>query len=841
MAQLESLGLSPEQLRAAGYAHRLAVAARFADRIAAGDAVFMSPTKVSAQPVTVSAGNARHAIAGINRWVLMQAMRDQGWTDPRFFTPSQITAMGWSLPDSAQESKLQFVDAVDAAGVARQVPVVKQFDVFNASEVQGAGDDSGRHRLSPQALERAMMANDFEPGLDLGSALSEWVNTRLRVGHAAGGGPRHRLTQAMATTIVAAQLDLGNWWVDGEPLDTADRSMVEQLVRNEPGAFFDAIRESELVAAELLTHVRLAEQQNEVDAVLRHPSTDGRSPSPTHNEEPAMLNRATPEHASKPQPADKQSASRDAYLARLDERFAEREAVLAVPFAEKERASALGAVWYGRQHVWFVPKGVDVTKFKEWDPREISLGATAAESEIIDSFCKEMEAMGLDTSKGIVADGAWHNVRVFSKKGSNRSGAYILSLDGGKDRSAIGSINNKYSGESRSWTFDGPLLTPEQKARMRAEAARRAEVADRQVQSNQAQAAIHAVEIVRSAEPAGDHPYLTKKGIPPEGLFQVAGDVLLEYEEFVGESGKSAIRKGQQYLVVPMRSESGEIRAVQAISEDGSVKSFMRGAQKKGLMAVLGAASHDAICQQAAARSEPVDVGYVEGFATGASLRRPTGMPVVVCFDAGNLEVVAAKAARSLPPNAHAAIAVDNDQFHVERALGFLAANLGVNPNSQRGSVVEVLSGAGRTRLVSLGDAIADGEWNQAPRGRYRMDIEREPDSTEVRAIKVEVLLDDGKKMQMAFSNRGAEAGRNVLAAFADLAMQDTERGHAQAAVLTPVFRNLAGRPTDWNDLEQAEGQLAVARQVRATLQPGELREPSRATPQHIASRGIER
>lgn len=554
-----------------------------------------------------------------------------------------------------------------------------------------------------------------------------------------------------------------------------------------------------------------------------------------------MLEKATPAHAPNTQPRGEQASSREAYLARLDERFAEREAVLAVPFPQKDQARALGAVWYGRQNVWFVPKGLDVTKFKEWDPREVSLGPTAAESEIVESFCKEMEAMGLDTSKGIVADGAWHNVRVFSKKGSNRSGAYILSLDGGKDGSAVGSINNKYSGESRSWTFDGPLLTPEQKARMRAEAARRAEIADRQAQSNQATAAKHAVEIVSRAEPASDHPYLSKKGIPSEGLFQVPGDVLLQYEEFVGESGKSAIRNGQKYLVVPMRSESGEIRAVQAISEDGSVKSFMRGAQKKGLMAVLGAPSHDAICQRATARNEPVDVGYVEGFATGASLRRPTGMPVVICFDAGNLEVVAARAARKLPANARAALAVDNDQFHVERALGFLAANLGVNPNSQRGSVVEVLSGAGRARLVSLGDAVADGEWNQAPRGRYRMDIEREPDSTEVRAVKVELLTDDGKKMQMAFSNRGAEAGRHALAAFMDLAAQDSERGRPEAVVLTPVFRDLAGRPTDWNDLEQAEGQQAVARQVRATLQLGAQVEPSRTTVAHIASRGIER
>lgn len=44
-----------------------------------------------------------------------------------------------------------------------------------------------------------------------------------------------------------------------------------------------------------------------------------------------------------------------------------------VPFAEKDKAKALGARWDMSRRSWFVPDGVDLMKFKRWLPNEIGL------------------------------------------------------------------------------------------------------------------------------------------------------------------------------------------------------------------------------------------------------------------------------------------------------------------------------------------------------------------------------------------------------------------------------------------------------------------------------------
>ncbi|KWW32387.1 MULTISPECIES: DUF5710 domain-containing protein [Cupriavidus] len=834
-----------EDARAAGYAHRLAIAKRFGERVEAGDAVFMSGGTVAMEmPHTVSAGE-RRPITGFNRWMLLQVMQDRGWSDSRFFTSQQISASGWNLRDNAQPVVLQFVNATDNTGTALAVPEVKRFAVFNAVHVEGVPAYEPAPKLSSKSLEAAMVAADFEPGTEILEALADWVDTQYRELGGQDGQADQALAQALAMSAVFSEID----W-QASPNISAQVALQKQvarwsssewvrdtaaLIEADPSAFFDAVRVSELVASQVITQTRVAQQElqiaDEVAVARQEEISEPQAEQLARRLQGTGLSEVTMEETQSVSPhsgSDRQ-AGNVAYGARLEAMFAEREAVLAVPFEEKDRAKELGAVWYKPQMVWFVPKGLDLAKFKEWDPRDHCLGKTAAESEVINSFRAAMMDMNLKVPDDIKADGKWHNVRAFSKKGPNTAGAYLLDLKGGRDGTPIGAINDKYTGEQQSWRFDGPLLTPEQKARMRAEAMRRAEEADRATKRAQAVAAEHAAEVVAQGQPAAGHGYVIKKGISTEGLVQVSGKVLLGYAEFVGENGKSAIREDQNYLIVPMRNAAGEIRAVQAINEDGTVKSFMRGAQKKGTMTVLGAPSLDALCAHAVASPDQAARAalFVEGFATGASLRQPTGLPVVVCFDAGNLEAVAAEAARKWPDNIVPIMAVDNDQFHVERALGYLAKDLGVNPNSQRGSMVEVLSGKNSSRMVSLGDAVADGQWHQAPQGRYCMSLEREPDSTEVRSISIEAVTQEGQRpVRLSFGNRGVEAGRAALEAFAGPAKEgEQEQRTSRAVMLVPEFKSLQGRPTDWNDLAGSEGAQAVSRQVMSALGTPQQRE----------------
>ena len=127
-----------------------------------------------------------------------------------------------------------------------------------------------------------------------------------------------------------------------------------------------------------------------------------------------------------------------------------------------------------------------------------------------------------------------------------------------------------------------------------------------------------------------EHPYLKRKGVGKHGLK-------------VDATG---------CLVVPLRDPKGTIWSIQTIAPDGT-KLFLKGRRKGGLFHLLG---------------EPGDqIVIAEGFATAASIREATGLPVVIAFDCGNLGPVA-KAIRSWLPLACIAIAADDDQPRATRA-----------------------------------------------------------------------------------------------------------------------------------------------------------------------------
>ena len=284
------------------------------------------------------------------------------------------------------------------------------------------------------------------------------------------------------------------------------------------------------------------------------------------------------------------------------------------------------------------------------------------------------------------------------------------------------------------------------------------------------------------------------------------GEVLLKYSEFRSETGTSVIRASENYLLVPMHNEAGELRALQAINADGSVKSFMRGGQKKGTMLVIGAESFNDVVNSNSlntAESFGSALVYAEGVATGASFNMAANMPVVVCFDAGNLETVVAQTAWKLPVGLNVVIAADNDQFYVERAMGFLSEKIGLNPHIDGGQALKVLSGLNKSRVVSLGEAVADGDWHQSAKGKYRILAVLDDAGDTVRAVEVKTVPNGSRAMSALFENRGVNA-----AMIAKLLIEEVGR---EAVLAIPTFRSLDGRPSDWNDLVKREG-LSSAR-----------------------------
>lgn len=125
-----------------------------------------------------------------------------------------------------------------------------------------------------------------------------------------------------------------------------------------------------------------------------------------------------------------------------------------------------------------------------------------------------------------------------------------------------------------------------------------------------------------SAAADPEHPYLVRKQVQPHGVHQI-----------------------EQHLFVPMWS-GGAICSGQTISPDGE-KRFITGGRKSGCYFPIGSHTSRTLL-------------LCEGFATGASLHQCLGLPVAVCFDAGNL-FRAGEALRRKLPGVRFIFCADND------------------------------------------------------------------------------------------------------------------------------------------------------------------------------------
>ncbi|MEG2280220.1 MAG: DUF927 domain-containing protein [Comamonas sp.] len=169
-----------------------------------------------------------------------------------------------------------------------------------------------------------------------------------------------------------------------------------------------------------------------------------------------------------------------------------------------------------------------------------------------------------------------------------------------------------------------------------AEKAKAAASHDAQQQADHAAAAQQATAIWDAASTSGSNAYLQRKGVPGFGVRYAQDGCLL----------------------VPLRDAQGVLWNVQRIAPQrpvrGPDKLFLKGGRKSGLWHMLGS------------MEGAVAVLLAEGYATAASLRQATGMPVAVAFDAGNLLHVA-KALQELLPDAVQVVCGDDDAATAQR------------------------------------------------------------------------------------------------------------------------------------------------------------------------------
>lgn len=177
----------------------------------------------------------------------------------------------------------------------------------------------------------------------------------------------------------------------------------------------------------------------------------------------------------------------------------------------------------------------------------------------------------------------------------------------------------------------GVVLSQEQLDAIKARAAADKKLQEAEQRAKNAKAAARAAFDWKKLSPEGECDYLTRKQIGPNGgRFSPSGN-----------------------FAIPVQDEKGAIHGLQIIysaankAKKGRDKEFYPvGVAKKGHFYQIGTPSWI--------------VFIAEGFATAASIYEATGLPVVVAFDAGNLQPVALAIAKKYP-KAKIVIACDDD------------------------------------------------------------------------------------------------------------------------------------------------------------------------------------
>ncbi|WP_444927162.1 PriCT-2 domain-containing protein [Microbulbifer sp. TRSA002] len=268
----------------------------------------------------------------------------------------------------------------------------------------------------------------------------------------------------------------------------------------------------------------------------------------------------------------------------------------------------------------------------------------------------------------------------------------------------IGSLFAK--AKEGGYQFERRELTPEEKAAWAKEKAARDAQRAKDVQQEEAETAAWHEAVKQQAQaiwselkPTGRSKYLGVKKIGAHGVRFFRSALLLierddhlervEDQEKISEffalpkEGRPKFHYFKSgYFAVPMTDIDGVIWNLQIITPSGK-KLFLRNGRKSGLYVLLG-------------KMDPrKPLVLVEGFSTGASAHEATECPVLICFDCGNLKVVALLI-RARFPDQHMVFAADND------------LHLDVNDGVQKAMEAAKAVGDAAVWVPSLRDEVED-------------------------------------------------------------------------------------------------------------------------------------
>ncbi|EAT0257633.1 DNA primase [Salmonella enterica] len=306
---------------------------------------------------------------------------------------------------------------------------------------------------------------------------------------------------------------------------------------------------------------------------------------------------------------------------------------LAVPPDERDLArnahppvnGQKAVVWSGEHKLWYAQPGVELSLLDKWLPRPQNFSTN--DSDPVTEFAQELENAGLIIKGLPVMDGALHRVPTKADKKGVKSGVYKAFLDG----RPAGWYRDYRSGDAEvtRWVFSGgDNIDPLARLHLKAQAQQNRENSERELAQQYNRQAGYASRYVSRLPQATTSPYLTRKGV-------------------TAAPGVRINPRGE--LVIPFSNAQGKIRTYQRIPETGGKDArLLKDGEKSGNWFTTGTPVN----------GQPLL--FAEGYATAASLHESTGLPVLMCIDAGNL-IAVGQNARVVWPDSQFIFCADND------------------------------------------------------------------------------------------------------------------------------------------------------------------------------------
>nr|AGH89379.1 putative DNA primase TraC [uncultured bacterium] len=461
---------------------------------------------------------------------------------------------------------------------------------------------------------------------------------------------------------------------------------------------------------------------------------------------------------------------------------------LAVPFAEKNEAKALGAKWDKDAKSWYAPEGVDVATsgLARWRVDNANVVNSSEPKPPIDQFYDALRDAGLVVKSGDVPTsgdqvGKIQRVPVVGDKAGATSGAYAYHMEG---KTPGGYIQNYKTGEVVHWKPDGktPELTANERAKLANEARERKQERDTTTAAKY-EATATAAQALWKASPAAtaDNAYCKAKGITnPVGLRTVPDTVSPELAALgikVAKTAKEAkaLREADPAnrvfksgdLLIPGMDGNGKLWTLQSVNP--YFKSLMKGGKKAGMFTVAGADDP----AKALANKDASPLVLAEGYATADTVSRLMGgKPVFVAFDSGNLDAVA-RELRERSPSRPLLIAADNDH-NAPKTLdekGRPKANVGLVKATEAAE-----QNGGGVMAPQFKDGDKGSDWNDVAAAQGD-DAARRMLNEQMAVAKRDAAI-TAERLTTLARTRDMEA-RNDPTTSADDAAVSMERGHA--------------------------------------------------------------